>query len=267
MWWRQLQRRPGNDDDDKSSPRHSITIIDNDVIVTDRKRKSQPATSRSVTWGRDILLVNHCNPGPAPGVCVDDDDVRAPSSPHPCSTDDIIWHQPPRTAALWFVLRTDETEKKNEWSNDGRKDEMERTERRDGFHVQWEIEKVVWHEKCGMTILKITRQKLWRVKISRTLPHFFISTCYLPGAFSITQQYIWQLFSVHFRHFQLVTISPSSWPRTDQWPVTGRCFQQYYQVATRYDDHSSAHCMQYKQRFYISDISAPLYGMVNNFHV
>jgi len=123
MWWRQLQRRPGNDDDDKSSPRHSITIIDNDIIVADRKRKSQPATSRSVTWGRDSLLANHCNPGPAPGVCGADDDVRASSSPHPCSTDDIIWHHPAaRHFDLLFVQKK-LREKRTKWSCDGRRDE------------------------------------------------------------------------------------------------------------------------------------------------
>ena len=100
--------------------------------------------------------------------------------------------------------------------------------------------------------LKNHQTKIMKGGKSISLAHLCMSTCYKPGAFAITQ-HIWQLSSVYFGQCQLVTISPSSWPRTDHWPVTGRCFQQYYHVATRYDDHVV--------------VRLQLYCMANNFHV
>ena len=61
-----------NSDQVKSSPRCSISIIDQDVVVADRKRKL-PVTSRSVTWGSDVLLANHWSAVPAVSRADDDD--------------------------------------------------------------------------------------------------------------------------------------------------------------------------------------------------
>ena len=58
-------------------------------------------TSRSVTWGRNVLLANHYSPAPTVARADDDDDdcddsdyneqhEPASAAPYPCSTDDII---------------------------------------------------------------------------------------------------------------------------------------------------------------------------------
>jgi len=65
-----LQRRSGNG---VESPQQPVAVID-DVIADDRKRK-YPVTSRSVTWGEDVVMANHCIQAPVISRSDDDDDV------------------------------------------------------------------------------------------------------------------------------------------------------------------------------------------------
>jgi len=64
----QLQRRSVMRDEDENK-----RSLPRSIIVNDRKRKT-PVTSRLVTWDRDVLLANHCNPAPAISRIDDDDD-------------------------------------------------------------------------------------------------------------------------------------------------------------------------------------------------
>jgi len=88
---RQSQKRSLNVDADD---RRRDSDVIGDVIV-DRKRKSAASAATRVTWGRDVLLANHCGPAApatrsrtcdpdaAADIDTDDDDIVGTSLARP----------------------------------------------------------------------------------------------------------------------------------------------------------------------------------------